>query len=353
MVYMDEVQFYQACQAAGIHTVTLGYQIKTQFWISRVMVNNTIHQSSGLVSSIPAARFYDRFCIGSADPLPPALLNMARLLSAMWHTSYVEKILTDTIHNIGVCVAKMDMTKDAAHITQLLDVCDIAKVQYDKITLKIAPIDWRVVCAGWQIEGGQIPQMMRSDSLRFRHIIQALTQLKAGPGVLYVTCDTIDLLHENTRRTLSIAEDRYGHYSTANQQCFVFTFCNTHGDVSPAVYLIARELGGQLAHTGNRHTLSIVSSAPIGSPRCAKHQEKKQHIALCIDDAVLSAAAYKMLVHMGYSNVTIGPPRVGHLCAGQLIITNTPDYPGALVIHDMENFEELVIKYSMQRDAQC
>ena len=344
---MDEVQFYQACKAAGIHTVTLGYQIKTQFWISRVLVDGVIRSLNYWVSSIPLARFYDKFCVASVNPLPPELLNQTQLLSAAWHVARLEKILTDTIHNIGTIVAQMDMVKDAARITQLLDVCDTAKVQYDKINLKIAPIDWRAACSAWQVESGQIPHHLRTDSLRFRHIIQAITQLKADPGVLYVTCDVVDLMHENTRRTLSIAEDRYGHYSTANQQCFVFTFCNTHADVSPAVYLIARELGGQLTHTGNRHTLSIISSIPIGSPRCTKHQEKKQHIALCVDDAILSAAAYKMLVHMGYSNITHS---VTH--ATQLIITNTAKYPSAVIIHDMENFEELIIKHSAQPTAQ-
>jgi len=319
---ITEDKFFEQCLAYKLSDVALGYRINSRFWVGKQLINNAVVDINQFVTSdyfIGAKYHTCGFCtVGLFDD---NLLILADKLATIYHNTRLTNVLTVCIHDVGDAMKKIPVTATSAPaVTQILDLLDIAKIQFKHITVKNQSIDWRQICAAWTIHAGNVPDFIFTDGVRLRQIVNAIYKATHKPltsqpltnqPALSVSCEMVDLMHENRRRTLSIAEDRFGHYSRSHQLNYTFIFHGEPVAVPSVINLIVHELSGHLTMTPKAYILSIIAPAisdTIISPRarvtCLKHQEKKQHIALIIEDEILKSAAFKLMAHLGYCNIT-------------------------------------------------
>lgn len=349
---ITEDKFFEQCLKYKLSDVALGYRINSWFWVGKQLINNEVVDIKQFVASdyFIGAKFHaSGFC--TVGMLDDNLLIAADKLASIYHSTRLTNVLTTCIHDVGDAMKKIPVTATSAPaVTQILDLLDIAKIQFKHITIKNQSIDWRQICAAWTIHAGNVPDFIFTDGVRLRQIVNAIYKAikdsgPVGGPVLSVSCEVVDLMHENRRRALSIAEDRFGHYSRSHQLNYTFIFHGEPVAVPPVINLIVHELSGHLTMTPTAYILSIIAPAvsdTIISPRarvtCLKHQEKKQHIALIIEDKILKSAAFKLMAHLGYCNITY------HIMPfTQYVITDyhTPNYNlPTLVFSNIDKLEE-------------
>jgi hypothetical protein len=368
---ITEDKFFEQCLAYNLSDVALGYRINSRFWVGKQLINNAVVDINQFVTSdyfIGAKYHTGGFCtVGLFDD---NLLILADKLATIYHNTRLTNVLTVCIHDVGDAMKKIPVTATSAPaVTQILDLLDIAKIQFKHITVKNQSIDWRQICAAWTIHAGNVPDFIFTDGVRLRQIVNAIYKATYKPDTykpdthkldtykpdtykpltsqpaLSVSCEMVDLMHENRRRALSIAEDRFGHYSRSHQLNYTFIFHGEPVAVPSVINLIVHELSGHLTMTPKAYILSIIAPAisdTIISPRarvtCLKHQEKKQHIALIIEDEILKSAAFKLMAHLGYCNITF------HIMPfTQYVITDyhSPNYNlPTLVFSNIDKLEE-------------
>jgi hypothetical protein len=319
---ITEDKFFEQCLAHKLSDVALGYRINSWVWVGKQLINNAVVEINQFVTSdyFTDAKFHAcGFC--TVGILDDNLLILADKLASVYHNTRLTNVLTACIHDVGNTMKKIPVTMTSAPaVTQILDLLDIAKIQFKHILIKNQSVDWRQICAAWTIHAANVPDFIFTDRVRLRQIVNAIYKAikdskpiieSLNEPVLSVSCEMVDLMHENRRRALSIAEDRFGHYSHSHQLNYTFVFHGEPATVPPVINLIVHELSGHLTKTPNAYILSIIAPAvsdTIVSPRarmiCLKHQEKKQHIALMIGDEILKAAAFKLMAHLGYCNIT-------------------------------------------------
>ena len=359
---ITEDKFFAQCLTCKLSDVALGYRVNSWFWVGKQLINNVVVDIQQFVTAdyFTGAKFHAcGFCtVGTLDD---NLLILADKLASVYHNTRLTNVLTACIHDVGDVIKKIPVTAASEPaVTQILDLLDMAKIQFKHITIKNQSIDWRQICSSWTIHAANVPDFIFTDGVRLRQIVNAIYKAIHQPAItsqsqlankpankpaLSVSCEMVDLVHENRRRALSIAEDRFGHYSRSHQLNYTFVFHGQPVAVQPVINLIVHELSGHLTMTPKAYILSIIAPAvsdTIVSPRarvtCLKHQEKKQHIALIIGDEILKAAAFKLMAHLGYCNITY------HIIPfTQYVITDyhTPNYNlPTLVFNDMDKLEE-------------
>ena len=346
---ITEDKFFELCMSYKLSDAAIGYRINSWFWVGKQLIKDEIVDINQFVTSdyFTKSQYHNGFC--TVNISHDNLLIAADKLASIYHKTRLNNVLSTCIHDVGEAMKKIPVTAlNAPTVTQILDLLDIAQIQFKHINIKNQSVDWRQICAAWTIHAVDVPDFIFTDGVRLRQIINAIYKAMGSTSgqMLSVSCEIIDLVHENRRRTLSIAEDRFGHYSHSHQLNYTFIFHGEHFIAVPQVInLIAQELSGHLTMTNHKYILSIVAPAvsdTIISPRarvtCLKHQEKKQHIALIVKDEILKAASFKLMAHLGYCNITyhIMPFTQYVMTDYHLPSFNLP----TLVFSDMDKLEE-------------